>query len=865
VLSAGTYLNHYRIIRPLGAGGMGEVYEAEDTRLRRRVALKVLPPAIASDVVRRARLEREAQAVAALNHPNIVTLHSVEESGDTLFLTMEIVQGETLDRMIRPTGLPLQELLTYARPLVDAVVAAHARHIVHRDLKPANVMVTSDGRIKVLDFGLAKLMDPLVPDAASAPTISAAPVTIAGEIVGTLAYMSPEQADGRPIDERTDMFSIGVLLYEMATGLRPFRGAGASILSAILNNDPTPITRLRPGASRDLERIITECLRKDPARRLQSAAELRTRLEALVAAPGARASRLRDRALPAVAVLVLALAAVYWIPAWPFRAREVVSPPPTFARITDDRGIESWPSLSPDSREIVYAGRTAAGEAGLYLRAMNGGAAVRLSTDASDGTPALSPDGQRIAFSSSRDKSAGIFVMDRRGTSARRLTNGGSDPSWTPDGRELVYSAESGRDPDNRQAPSELWAVNVESGQRRRIAEADAVQPRVSADGRFVAFWGLPVDAAGKEFSGANRDIWVQPVAGGSRVPIAPSESTEWNPAWAPDGRTLYFSSDRGGTMNIWRIAMNPQTGRPSGEPVAMTAPTVYASHMSVGSDGTIAYAAYDYSTLVRSIAFDAVSGAVRGTATDVVTGQRTWLHPDLSPDGRFLALRSFRGQEDVWVVGVDGRGLRPVTNDPARDRGPRWTSDGSLLFYSARSGRYDFWSIQPDGTGLRQLTRGENTFNDPVPSRDGRRVGGSNPNTGEQFVFDASDWTKPPERLPAPPAKGPVYLRDWSPDGQRIAANDTSNTIWVYDLATKNWDRIGPGSFPRWLPDGRRLLAPAGDRITLIDTTTKAARDIYEDPRGLIGAVVLAPDGRRLYFTSASVEADIWTMRFGR
>lgn len=862
MLHAGTQLNHYRIVRLLGQGGMGEVYEADDTRLRRRVALKVLPAEIGSDAARRARFDKEAQAVASLNHPNIVTLHSIEQCGDTRFLTMEIVEGRTLDRLVPPAGLPLRELLTYAIPIVDAVGAAHERGIVHRDLKPANVMVTSDGRVKVLDFGVAKLLDRSPRDGVSVSTVTAVPATSIGQIVGTMAYMSPEQAEGRPVDHRSDLFSIGILLYEMATGLRPFRGeAGVSILSAIIKDEPTSITRLRPGASRNLERLVNQCLVKDPAKRLQSAAELRTGLEVL-AAPVARRPRLRDGALPTTAVLLLALGSAYLIPTWPFVARETVSPRPTFGRVTDNRGIESWPSLSPDSREIVYAGRTAAGEAGIYLRALEGGLAVHLSKDASDNTPAFSPDGRSIAFSSSRDNSPGIFVMDRRGESVRRLTNGGSDPSWTPDGREVVYSAESGRDPDNRQAPSELWAVNVESAQRRRIAAADAVQPRVSPDGRLVAFWGLPVDAAGKEFTRANRDISVQPLAGGERVPITTGESTNWNPAWAPDGRTLYFSSDRAGTMNIWRVAVDPQTGRPSGEPLAMTAPTGYASHMSVGSDGTIVYAAYDYSTLVRSIGFDPDAGTVNGAASDIVTGQRAWLHPDVSPDGRFLALRSFRGREDIWVVGVDGGGLRPITNDPARDRGPRWTPDGSLLFYSPRNGRYQFWSIQPDGTAVRQLTHGESTLNDPVPSRDGRWVGGSNPNTGEQFVFDVHNWTKPPERLPSPPTKNPVYLRDWSPDGMRIAANDTSNTLWVFDVAAKTWDRIGPGGFPRWMPDGRRLLATARFRITLVDTTTKAAHEIHEEPGRLIGAIVLAPDGRRLYFTSAATEADIWTMR---
>jgi Tol biopolymer transport system component len=327
----------------------------------------------------------------------------------------------------------------------------------------------------------------------------------------------------------------------------------------------------------------------------------------------------------------------------------------------------------------------------------------------------------------------------------------------------------------------------------------------------------------------------------------------------------LFFSSDRGGAMNFWALTVDPFSGRPSGEPLAMTAPSVYGSHMSVGLDGTIAYAAFDYSTSVRSIGFDPVAGNVTGTAIDVVAGQRAWLHPDLSPDGRHLVLRSWKAQEDVWIVSVDGSGLRPVTNDPPRDRGPRWTADGSLLFYSARSGRFQFWTIRPDGSGIRQLTHGGYTLNDPVPSRDGRWVGGSNPNTGEQFIFDAHDWTTPPERLPSPPSKSPVYLREWSPNGMHIASADTSGVLWVYDVAAKSWDRIGPGNWPRWLPDGRRLLATVEGRIMLVDAGTKSAREIYAEPSRAIGSVVPAPDGRRLYFTSAVTQSDIWTIRFNR
>jgi serine/threonine protein kinase/dipeptidyl aminopeptidase/acylaminoacyl peptidase len=865
-MKAGTDLNHYRILRPLGTGGMGEVYEAEDTRLKRRVALKILPAGLAADPDRRARFEHEAQAVAALNHPNIVTIYSVEECNGVRFLTMEIVDGRTIDELVPPTGLPLDDLVKFAVPLVDAIAAAHDRHIVHRDLKPSNIMITREGRVKVLDFGLAKQLGHAAVFDASTKTMTAVPPTSVGQIVGTVAYMSPEQAEGRPIDHRSDIFSLGILLYEMATGVRPFKGdTGISVLSSIIKDTPPPITQIRPGVGPELDRIVQDCLAKDPERRLQSAKDLRKLLEGLAQPIHRRAHWLRTRGAFALAAL-LAIGATYLLTRRSTDVRDAVPPKPTFMRLTFEPGIESSPTLSPDGRDLLYAGGPVTAAFDIFVRGVGSDTTVNLTKDspAQDMAPAFSPDGQLIAFSSVRENSLGVFVMQRDGTSVRRLTNGGTDPVWTPDGREIVFGTGDGSEPDGRLAPSELWAVNVSSGERRRIAVADAVQPRVSPDGRFVAFWALPVNAAG-EFSGANRDIWVQPMAGGSRVQITTGESLDWSPAWSEDGRFLYFSSDRGGSVNIWRIAIDQRTGQPDGEPLPMTTPTTYAAFPNVGRDGTVAYAAFDFTTYVRAIAFDPGAGSVRGAPADVVTGQRAWLHPDVSPDGRFLTFRSLRAQEDVWVVGVDGSGLKRITNDPARDRGSRWTPDGSLLYYSARSGGYQFWTIKADGSGARQLTHGDTTVNYPIPSPDGRWVGGSNPSTGEQFIFDARDWTKPPERLPSPPTKSPTYLRDWSPDGKRIAAADTSGVLWVFTVADKTWERVGTGSLPRWLPDGRRLLAPASGRITLVDTVTKTAREIYAEPGRAISSLALAPGGQRLYFTSAIVESDIWVMRFDR
>jgi serine/threonine protein kinase/sugar lactone lactonase YvrE len=867
-LAVGSRIGQYEVVSAIGAGGMGEVYRARDSRLGRDVALKILPDHFAADPERRARFDHEARTVAALNHPNIVTIYSVEESGGTRFLTMEIVEGQTIDALIPPRGLSLPELLKYALPIVDAVSAAHDRHIVHRDLKPSNVMVTRDGRVKVLDFGLAKFQHAPTLDEA-APTQSAGLVTSIGHVVGTSAYMSPEQAEGRRVDHRSDVFSLGILLYEMATGVRPFTGdTTLAVLLAIVKDAPKPITEVRSGTSHDLARIIDRCLEKDPERRLQSARELCELLGALAAPlPSSRPTAWRVPILLAVAAVVGVSGGALLLTRTSDGAAGNL-PKPTFTRLTFESRVESWPSLSPDGTELVYVGQSA-GNNDIYIRPIGGATAsadnLTADSPASDSMPSFSPDGRWIAFSSLRENSAGIFVMGRRGELIRRLTNVGADPTWTPDGREIIYSTESGGDAEVRRVPSELWAVNVDSGARRRISEADAVQPRVSPDSRFVAFWALPLEKGHSQFASPDRDIWVLPMAGGERVQITSGGSTNWSPAWSRDGRFLYFASDRAGSMNIWRVPIDGQTGRAAGEPVAMMAPALYAGVMSVAADGSVVYAAHDFSTNVRSIPFDPIKGVVTGDAADVVTSQRGWVDLDVSPDGRQIAMRSIRAQEDIWVVGTDGSGLRPLTNDPARDRGPRWAPDGSLMYYSSRSGQYQFWAIGADGSGLRQITHGDLALNHPIPSPDGRWVAGSNPNGGDLFIFDARDWRKAHERLPQPPGRGTTYLWDWSPDGTKIATRDTVGQLRVFTVATKTWESVGTGVFPRWLPDGRHLVAQDRGRMTLVDTVAKTSRQLYAEPdRGrAIFLIALAPDARRVYFTSAVSEADIWLMRF--
>jgi serine/threonine protein kinase len=307
----GTTLSHYRVLELLGRGGMGEVYAAEDLKLRRRVALKVLPVEMAESPERRRRFEREAQAVAALNHPGIVTIYSVEHVGDRSFLTMELVEGRTLEQEVPEGGLPIAEFLRIAIQLADALNAAHERGILHRDLKPGNVMLTKDGRIKVLDFGLAKLADA----PAAALSVQGPLTTSSGQIVGTLSYMAPEQAEGRTIDHRADIFGLGVLLYELAAGIRPFGGeSNVAVLTALLRDTPRPITDMRSDLPQALAPIIQRCLEKDPTQRYQSAADLRAALEELQASTTPALRRpLPSWVLPTVVAAVAALvAALGW-------------------------------------------------------------------------------------------------------------------------------------------------------------------------------------------------------------------------------------------------------------------------------------------------------------------------------------------------------------------------------------------------------------------------------------------------------------------------------------------------------------------------------------------------------------------------
>ena len=508
-------LGHYHIVRRIGAGGMGEVFLADDAKLGRKVALKVLGHELAADSERRDRFEREARAVAALNHPNIITIYSVEEQDGIAFLTMELVEGKTLTELIPRQGMSLEGFLRVAIPLADAVGAAHQRGITHRDLKPANVMVSDEGRLKVLDFGLAKLREES-PHNSLTVTMDAA-LTGEGRIIGTIAYMSPEQAQGKPVDARSDVFSLGILLFEMATGEQPFKGnTNMAVLSAILRDAPVSLTDLRQDLPRDVGRILRRCLAKDPEDRYQTAKDLRNDLRSLkedletgatardqtssqiiqTAVPPPLASRRSAVLLALAAMVVVAVAGASW-----YARRPAATSVPPFAikamRQLTNTGKASLAAISPDGRYFVHVDGSF-DKPSLWMRQVSSTASSVQIVPATEGDYqglAFSPDGEAVVYVFTPENSAiaSLFQIPLLGHVPPRklLDDIATAPAFSPDGTRMAFIRGLA---DGGQvivlANADIWIVNVDGSQPTQLTSEPGAegQPQVLPDGRGIIF-----------------------------------------------------------------------------------------------------------------------------------------------------------------------------------------------------------------------------------------------------------------------------------------------------------------------------------------------------------------------------------------
>jgi eukaryotic-like serine/threonine-protein kinase len=733
MLAPGSRLGAYEVLSALGAGGMGEVYRARDTRLGRDVAIKVLPAERLADEHRRRQFQHEARALSSLNHPHIVTIYEVESAGDLDFIVMEFVRGSSLDQLIPSRGFPVRQLLRRAVPIAEALAAAHARGIIHRDVKPANLMVGDDGVVKVLDFGVAKLLEPDgEPGAATATDLPHGDVSALRRIAGTPAYMAPEQAAGGKVDARSDVFSFGAVLYEMATGTRAFDGrSSAETLAAVLARQPKPPTQIT-AVPLELERVILRCLRKEPDRRYQTMLDVRNDLQELEGEIGARsvgiAARPRRRWL--MVAVALATAAAAAAVAWSRWSRTDVPQPSMQVRsVTSLDGYEMMPSLSPDGNQVAFAwnGDKDGSNVDLYVSMIGTPAVHRLTTHpAMDVFPRWSPDGRQIAFVRQWTDHAGrVYVVSPLGGPERKLSDfdahfdrvlGFGDLSWSADGRYIAAARSS----TQRAGESTgIYLLPVQGGEPRLLTQAKAPasdrDPAISYDGRQVAYFSCANCCSGAcDLMTVELDAELRPVGAPRRLTSMNSQMEGL--AWTRDGRSLIFRRLTGMLYYLWRVDVD---GRNPPDRIELTGLGARRPSTVPSRDRLVYGRPTDDMDIYQIRPKGSVHPVSRSSFPD--------FYPTFSPDGKHIAFCSARSGDvsRIWVARTDGSEPRQLTGDMQGGQNePSWSPDGrTLAFASPSDGQQHIWTIDVEGANLRRITTEAATYHKPTWSRDGASI----------------------------------------------------------------------------------------------------------------------------------------------
>jgi Tol biopolymer transport system component len=896
-ISPGTRLGNYEVIAPLGAGGMGEVYRATDLRLNRPVAVKILPADFAADADRVRRFEAEARAASALNHPHIVSIFETGRTDSVSFIAMELVEGLPLDQWVQRQRPGLERVLQVVAQTADALSAAHQAGIVHRDLKPANLIVTAQGYVKVVDFGLAKITTGSAHDGETQTVVGGH--TTLGAVIGTAAYMSPEQALGRSVDSRTDIFSLGTILFEAATGRQPFSGASTLELLHAVVHDPQPGVRdIEPKSPPVLDWILAKALAKDPDERYQSMRELSIDVRHLLRALQGG----RDESTPAVqpadtspvwrrlatgAALFMTAAVAAWIGRAIARpaATETARPPVvTLTPLTSDPGYEGEATFSADGQTIAYVSdRT--GNFEIFLRQVSGGPSINLTSHAADDVqPAFSPDGRQIAFVSSRSGTSDVlftqpavpllggdvWVMPALGGSPRRLAEKGNFPSWSRDGASLLYTGGPWfgqrlyRVDASGAPPSE---IPIDFPADRRVP-GQLTYPREAPDGRWILLVGTP------------DDIYVVPAAGGRPTAIARGSMA----IWGPDGASIIYSNaDVGRNDSLWRLPFDKASGRVGAPPEPLTIDRGADLHPAMSADGRlVAFTASEVVSNIERIPFDPETGRQTGPSEMVTAGKDPIYFFTSAPDGSAVAFALARGSgRNLWRSAADGTAQQLTWQPRVEDGGPRWSPDGRTILFSRRSTESgapsDIWTMEAEGGSPRRILGEIGLTGLFAWTFDGRGIVSVSPKDRQLYVTDLS--TRNSRRLTQERGVMPIIVT--SRDGkwavyQSVQSGDVDlyavpleggvsrpvvatshkeyhpmlspSGRWLYYLRDHNVIYRVPGPAQDW-----RQASPE----KVIDFRLPSGAFI-EDPQ-------ITPDGRYLLYARGRFSGDLWLASFGQ
>jgi eukaryotic-like serine/threonine-protein kinase len=887
-MAAGTRIGQYEIVALLGSGGMGEVYRARDSRLGRDVAIKVLPESVARDSDRLARFEREARVLATLNHPHVGAIYGFEDTGSAIALVLELVEGETLAGKLeglKGKGLGISQSLSLASQISNALDAAHERGIVHRDLKPANIKVTPDGRIKVLDFGLARSEgagQAATPgsDAANAqlthsPTRMAP--TIEGVLLGTAPYMSPEQARGKVVDKRADIWAFGCVLYEMLTGRLAFPGETISdTIVAILDREPA-LADLPAETPANVRHLLQRCLEKDPRRRLRDIGDAAIVLDAPYAAlpNGTTADVRRSSGRAALWMTAGALVASAAFGVWAFVLRRdaVVALNVRHQRLTDFVGMEEFPAISPDGKTVAFTSRVR-GRRQIWIRLLAGGAPLQITTDDADHQqPRWTPDSSALVYytPSAGVEQGTLWEVPALGGSPRRIASAAGGADVSPDGRQLALVQLQ----HDRQA---LSIVGRDSGGVTAIplpADDFFESPRWSPDGNAIAL---------QRNSGGDFDkrIYLVSRSGGDGRDIAHSDDMK-GLAWLPDGSGLVFSSSLGSTV-LYPPTFNLRAVNRDGTGERqLTFGDISYERPDVGRGGAVLASRIRMQSDIWKVPFDGTPGDAARLAVRITHQTGAAQTPSLNPDGsRLVYLSDTGGHGNLWVMNTDGTGTaRQLTfeRDPLSAIGvPVWAPAGDrIAFIYSREGRTALWVVGSDGSAAHELvprgtwacwspdgrwlyyqpSRSGPMCLEKIPADGGAPVSVRCDNAGAPAVSDGAALY-----YASALTAGLGGFSDWE---IRVAIPEDGPAKALARIAGGRVP-ISPFFFHMFLsPDRRWLALPLTDdgtsNIWVVPTDGTAARAVTDfGDRAVVIArrVSWSPDGRSIYAAVADIDADI-------